>query len=503
MRLETRKLLDKAFSGLGLIAIAIMALALLFILTPIITRGSKAFVFKGTIEHRRVMLEQFNRGNPDKFNAEMAEVSKARKPVFEMMAAYEANTMALEKQLEETMEAKKERAKELKKEIRTLKKKEGKEAEIAAKDAEEERLSEEAKALKNELDALTEKRTEPFEEIADVIKELLGPVPGEKTPVLLRQQYGQTRWDRTQVKLHEVLYKEEWDYSNADTMGQKIQIPRIDSFRGTKLEPMFAYLEKNLEAMMAPRTTFYWQFITDKSKDSHIFGGIWPEVLGTIYLTLGAMFFAIPMGVIAAIYLCEYAKEGRVVSFLRICISTLAGVPSIVFGLFGLAFFLNTIQVSDSKSVLAGSLTLSLLILPTIIRSSEEAILAVPRTYKEAALGLGAGRWHTVLTVILPAALPGILTGIVISMGRAAGETAPIIFTAAVSVGAPLKIWETLNQPTPALPWNIYNLCTEHEAVDEIRHVQYGMVFTLVAIVLLLNLAAILMRARIAKKLRG
>ena len=137
------------------------------------------------------------------------------------------------------------------------------------------------------------------------------------------------------------------------------------------------------------------------------------------------------------------------------------------------------------------------------IRSSEEAILAVPRAYKEAALGLGAGRWHTVLTVILPAALPGILTGTVISMGRAAGETAPIIFTAAVSVGAPLKLWETLSQPTPALPWNIYNLCTEHEAVDEIRHVQYGMVFTLVAIVLLLNLFAILMRARISKKLRG
>ena len=226
-------------------------------------------------------------------------------------------------------------------------------------------------------------------------------------------------------------------------------------------------------------------------------------MLGTLYLTLGSMIFAIPMGVIAAIYLCEYSKEGHVVSFLRICISTLAGVPSIVFGLFGLAFFLNTIQVSDSKSVLAGSLTLSLLVLPTIIRSAEEAILAVPRAYKEAALGLGAGRWHTVMTVILPAALPGILTGIVISMGRAAGETAPIIFTAAVSVGAPLKIWETLSQPSPALPWNIYNLCTEHEAVDEIRHVQYGMVLTLVAIVLLLNLFAILMRARISKKLRG
>jgi phosphate transport system permease protein len=448
MRLETRKLLDKAFSGLGLIAIAVMAMALIMILAPIIWRGSKAFVFKGTIEHRRVMLEEFDRGNSEAFNREQQEAVKARAPVYEMLADFEA-------------------------EMKEMDRSERREYRAA------------------------------FKEVEKAIKVLLGPAPGDRTPVLIRQRYGQTRWDRTQIKLHEVLYSEEWDYSNPDAMGVLVEKPRIDQFTGTKLEPIFRYLEENIAEMMRPKTTFYWQFITDTSRDSHIFGGIWPEVLGTIYLTLGAMIFAIPMGVIAAIYLCEYAKEGRVVSFLRICISTLAGVPSIVFGLFGLAFFLNTIQVSDSKSVLAGSLTLSLLILPTIIRSSEEAILAVPRAYKEAAFGLGAGRWRTVLTVILPAALPGILTGIVISMGRAAGETAPIIFTAAVSVGAPLKLWETLSQPTPALPWNIYNLCTEHEAVDEIRHVQYGMVFTLVALVLLLNLFAIMMRARIAKKLRG
>ncbi|WP_372806673.1 phosphate ABC transporter permease PstA [Pontiella sp.] len=448
MRLETRKLLDKAFSGLGLIAIAVMAVALLLILTPIIWRGSKAFVFRGTVEHRRVMLEQFDRGNPDRFNQEAAQVAAARAPIYQMMEAFET----------------------------------------------------EMKAMKS---AERREYKSAFKEVEKSIEQLLGPIPGEKTPVLLRQQYGQTRWDRTLVKLHEVLYSEEWDYSNPDAMGVLVETPRSEHFAGTQLEPLFPYLEEHLDEMMNPKTTFYWQFITDTSKDSHIFGGIWPEVLGTIYLTLGAMLFAVPMGVIAAIYLCEYAREGHVISFLRICISTLAGVPSIVFGLFGLAFFLNTIQVSDSKSVLAGSLTLSLLILPTIIRSSEEAILAVPRSYKEAALGLGAGRWHTVLTVILPASLPGILTGIVISMGRAAGETAPIIFTAAVSVGAPLKLWETLSQPTPALPWNIYNLCTEHEAVDEIRHVQYGMVFTLVAIVLILNLFAILMRARISKKLRG
>ena len=176
---------------------------------------------------------------------------------------------------------------------------------------------------------------------------------------------------------------------------------------------------------------------------------------------------------------------------------------SIVFGLFGLAFFINAVHVSPSKSVLAGSLTLALMILPTVIRASEEAIRAVPRAFKEAALSLGAGRWHAVRSVILPAALPGVLTGVVISMGRAAGETAPIIFTAAVSVGKPLAIWQTLTQPTPALSWNIYNLATEHEAVDLVRHVQYGLALTLVGLVLLLNLAAIVLRARLARRMRN
>ena len=205
---------------------------------------------------------------------------------------------------------------------------------------------------------------------------------------------------------------------------------------------------------------------------------------------------------LSAVYLAEYAREGRVVRLIRTCMSTLAGVPSIVFGLFGLACFINTLHVSQSKSVLVGSLTLGLLVLPTVIRAAEEAIRAVPQTYREAALSLGAGKWHSVVSVVLPAALPGILTGIVISMGRAAGETAPIIFTAAVSVGQPLKLWQVFSQPTPALPWNIYNLCTEHEAVDQIRHVQYGMLLVLVGLVLALNLAAILLRARISRSLK-
>ena len=448
MNLSTRKLLDKSFSGLGLSSIALMGITLVLILAPIIWNGSKAYIFKGTIEHRKVMFDHFDRGNYDKLAIEKSNINTARNFIYQSLDNFDE--------------------------------------ELKLMDSSERR-----------------KYRSDYREFKKQIKELLGPSPTDRKPVLIRQQYGQNRWDRTLIKLHEILYIQEWDYSNPDSMGELVERPRIEEYKGTALEAIFPYLENNIESMMIPKWTFYWQFLTDKSKDAHIFGGIWPEVLGTIYLTLGAMLFALPLGIIAAIYLCEYSKDGKIISLIRICISTLAGVPSIVFGLFGLAFFLNTIQVSESKSVLAGALTLSLLILPTIIRSSEEAIMAVPRSYKEGALGLGASRWKTVVTIILPAALPGILTGTVISMGRAAGETAPIIFTAAVSVGAPITLLGTLTDPTPALPWNIYNLCTEHEAVDEIRHVQYGMVFTLVAIVLLLNLVAITMRAKISKKLRG
>lgn len=441
-------MLDHSFTASGLIAIGLMTLSLIILLAPMFARGIGAIFFTGTVEHRRLMMEKFERGSRPGIEAEIAAAQAARAPVYRMMADYE-------RQLEELPSAERRR------------------------------------------------KMTAYKEFKKSLQALLGPAPGSVRPMLMRDQYGQSRWERAQVKLERVLFREEWDYSQPEKGSLKVLKPRAEEYAGTALAPAFPYLEKNLERMLLPRKTVYWQFLTDESFDSHFFGGIWPELLGTFYLTVGAMLFAIPMGLIAAIYLTEYAPENSFVSLLRTCISTLAGVPSIVFGLFGLAFFINTLGVSHSKSVMVGSMTLSLMILPTVIRAAEEAILSVPRTYKEAALSLGAGQWHTVLTIILPAALPGILTGIVISMGRAAGETAPIIFTAAVSVGKPLALWQVFSSPTPALSWNIYNLATEHEAMDEIRHVQYGLVLVLVTLVLVLNLAAILMRARIAKRLRG
>ncbi len=447
MRLETRKILDRAFSASGVLAIALMAAALLLLLTPIFMRGAGAVFFTGTVEHRRLMLEKFERGDRGRIEAEVASARIAREPVYHAIVDFEGWLAGADRT---------ERAK----------------------------YSKALKEFKKELQAL------------------LGPTPGSARPMLVRNQYGQTRWERAREKLARVLFREEWDYSNPAQGGVLVHTPRADDFTGTPLEGVFSHIEDNLEKMLQPRRTVYWQFFTDDSIDAHFFGGIWPELLGTFYLTVGAMLLAVPMGVIAAIYLAEYAREGRLLDLLRTCISTLAGVPSIVFGLFGLAFFINTMKVSSSKSVLVGSMTLALMILPTVIRASEEAIRAVPRTFKEAALSLGAGRWHAVWTVILPSALSGILTGTVISMGRAAGETAPIIFTAAVSVGKPLAFWQTLTQPTPALSWSIYNLATEHEAVDEVRHVQYGLVLALVSLVLLLNLVTIILRARAAGKAR-
>ena len=446
MRMSTRRWLDRAFTAAACGAVGLMVLFLLFVLAPIFIKGAGAYVFMGTVEHRRMMVNQFSRGDDQRVAAEWAGVQQARRPIYEALAAFE---------------------KEL-----------------------------------PQLPAAKRKELKPaFKAIRESVAVLLGPEPGEPLPALTRKMYGQTRWEKAQAKVADILFEETWDYSGGE--GRKVLAPRQPLFEGTALAPIFPLLKKDLRTLMRPKLTFYPGFLTDVSVDAHFFGGIGPEVLGTVYLALGAMLIAVPLGIVAAVYFQEYAQENAVLTFLRSCVNTLAGVPSVVFGLFGLAFFINTLHVSPGKSVLAGALTLALLVLPTVIRSSEEAIAAVPRAYKEGALALGAGQWHTILTVILPAALPGILTGIVISMGRAAGETAPIIFTAAVSVGQMVMPSELMSQPTPALSWNLYNICTEHEAVEEIRHVQYGMAATLVVIVLALNLAAILIRARVARRLKG
>lgn len=341
-----------------------------------------------------------------------------------------------------------------------------------------------------------------YESLKHGIQKLLGPVNAKQraSEKLLRNKFGQTRYDMAEKVYNDSVRRIRVQRAAKDGILSFEILNSKDVFKGGQVAKILDEIEATFDKMMQPHFVFYGGFFTEDPYDSNIFGGIYPMIVGTFYLTLGAMLMAAPLGIIAAIYFSEYARDTKITALLKMCVGTLAGVPSIVFGLFGLAFLINTLKISDGKSVIAGCATLALLILPTIIQSCFESLKCVPNSYREAAYGLGAGKWRAICTVILPAALPAMLTGIIISMGRAAGETAPIIFTAATSTGVALGLSEIFSQPTPALPWNIYNICSEHEAAEMVQHVQYGMVFALMAIVLSLNFAAIIIRAKLQKK---
>ena len=241
-----------------------------------------------------------------------------------------------------------------------------------------------------------------------------------------------------------------------------------------------------------------WDFLTLPPTDSMTRGGIMPAIVGTLYLTAGAIAVALPLGVISAVYLTEYAKQGRWIRVIRIGVNCLAGVPSVVFGLFGLGFFV--VYLKFGSSIIAGSLTLGILILPTIIGASEEALKAVPQTFREASLALGVSKWSTIARIVLPPALPGILTGSILGVGRAAGETAPIMFTAAAFFTAALP--KSIFDEVMALPYHIYVLATAGTNIEMTRPIQYGTVMVLVSIVLGIDLIAILIRSSMRRKKR-
>jgi len=241
-----------------------------------------------------------------------------------------------------------------------------------------------------------------------------------------------------------------------------------------------------------------WTFLTQPPMDSMTKGGILPCIIGTVCLCIGAMAVAFPIGVFSGIYINEYAKPGRILRIIRLGISNLAGVPSVVFGLFGLAFFV--IYLKMGVSILAGALTLGAMSLPIIIGSTEEALKSVPDTYREASLALGATKLQTIFRVVVPAAMPGILTGGILGISRAAGETAPIMFTAAVFFSPNLP--ESVFDEIMALPYHIYVLATAGTEIETTRPLQYGTALVLIALVLGMNLTAIILRSRLRKKMR-
>jgi phosphate transport system permease protein len=235
-----------------------------------------------------------------------------------------------------------------------------------------------------------------------------------------------------------------------------------------------------------------WQFLTETPRKAMTAGGVAPAIVGTFYLTIGAVLVALIPGIACAIYLCEYSPKGVAMNVIRVSINNLAGVPSVVFGLFGLSVFCK--YMGFGVSILAGALTLGILILPGIISAAQEALLAVPQSLREASLALGATQWQTIRKIVLPAALPGILTGIILGVGRAAGETAPIMFTAATMYkrGYPTSIFSE----TMALPYHIYALMTEGTHPKEQTAIAYGCALILLVLVLLISAIAIYFRQK-------
>jgi len=237
-----------------------------------------------------------------------------------------------------------------------------------------------------------------------------------------------------------------------------------------------------------------WQFLSDVPRQGMRAGGIFPAIVGTLYLIAGALAFALPIGILAAIYLSEYAKGNFLTRIIKLAIVNLAGVPSVVYGLFGLALFV--VFFKFGASILSGSLTLGIMILPIIITTSREALESVPQSFREASLSLGASKWQTVRHIVLPNAIPGILTGAILGLGRAAGETAPILFTVAAFYLPQLP--KSIFDQAMALPYHLYVISTQVPNVDE--KIRYGTALVLLVMVLFMNLVAIIIRYKFRKK---
>jgi phosphate transport system permease protein len=540
MKASGRVILDKAFTAITGLSVVLMVIVLVVILGPMLWRGFGAVAFKGTVEFRKMQLAEFGHGDESEVKAETAKTETARKTVYEMIDKFKSG-VDFEKLTDRAKDIYRDFGKELQRKevpleeytlLRSLSRKIRDELIAAFSSSSVEEINEYVESiLKYENDTRFKdtvasqffqmakdyreetakidlgKRDEYAGELAEleeIIKGLFGPRPEENPPALAQFRYGATRWDQAQKLLHKLLWKEKWVEKEPGRPLVKIAVSRPELFAGTELEGLFGFMKNNLDKMLLPRWTLYWRYFVDDSTPGHYFGGIGPEILGTLILTLLSMIFVVPFGVISAAYLAECTRENVIIRIIRMCINTLAGVPSIVFGLFGLAFFvlffLPLFGAPSQPCIIAGALTLAVLTLPVMIRSSEEAIRAVPQTYKEASLALGASGFKTFVKVTLPAALPGILTGVILSLSRVAGETAPILFTAGIAVGpVPKSVFQT----TRTLSYGTWDMAVADKLAAQVPHKQYGMVVALILLILCLNAAAIILRWKVFKRLKG
>lgn len=238
-----------------------------------------------------------------------------------------------------------------------------------------------------------------------------------------------------------------------------------------------------------------WKFLTTMPTDGMTKGGILPAIIGTFLVTVITAILAIPLGMGCAIYLNEYARDSIITRLIRMSIRNLSGVPSIVYGLFGVIFFVQLMNIGTC--ILAAGFTLGLMTLPWTITASEEALKNVPNSYREGSLALGATKWQTIKTNVLPYAVPGMLTGTILGLSRAAGETAPILFTGAAFYLPHLP--KSLFDQFMALPYHLYIMSTQHHSISKVRPIAYGTALVLIALVFTMNLFAVILRYKLRK----
>ncbi|RHU21717.1 phosphate ABC transporter permease PtsA [Parabacteroides sp. TM07-1AC] len=241
-----------------------------------------------------------------------------------------------------------------------------------------------------------------------------------------------------------------------------------------------------------------WDFLTEAPAEGMTAGGIYPAIVGTLYLVLGNSLISFPIGIMSGIYMNEYATNGKLIRFIRIMTNNLSGVPSVVFGLFGMSLFVVTLGWGDS--IIAGSFTLALMSLPLIIRTTEEALKSIDDSFRHGSLALGATKLQTIRRVVLPMAFPNIITGLILSVGRVSGETAPILFTVAAYFLPQLP--ESIFDQCMALPYHLYVISTSGTDIEASRGMAYGTALVLIAIVLVVNLLANALRKYFAKKVK-
>jgi phosphate transport system permease protein len=252
------------------------------------------------------------------------------------------------------------------------------------------------------------------------------------------------------------------------------------------------------DIFMKGASVISWEFLTQSPREGMTQGGILPAIIGTFLVSLITIILAVPLGMCSAIYLNEYAHQGKLVRFIRLSIRNLSGVPSIVYGLFGVAIFVRLFHLG--ASVLSAGMTLGLLTLPWTITASEEALKTVPKAFRDGALALGATKWQAIRTNVLPYAIPGMLTGAILGLARAAGETAPILFTGAAFFLPFLPT--SLFDQFMALPYHLYILATQHQDIAKVRPIAYGTGLVLIALILCLNGIAVFIRYQYRKKAR-